>query len=149
MGVAMLRSIESEKPEGVRLCYDPLARFFFQGGLGTSISKAIITSGLYDRIAPGAFSFVVTRERFFDDYLIRALSEGLDQLVILGAGFDTRPYRVPGMEKVRVFEVDHPATQTEKRTNLKNALPVLPANVRFVPIDFNTQSLADCLRPAG
>jgi methyltransferase (TIGR00027 family) len=145
----MLRSIESQKPEGERICYDPLAHFFVPGGFGAFLSKAIVSSPLYDRLAPGAMAFIVGRERFFDDYLVRCLEEGLDQLVILGAGFDTRPCRIQGMENVRVFEIDRPATQATKLANLKKALPALPPNVSFVPMDFNTQSLGERLASAG
>ena len=58
-GVAGLRAIEAEKPEGERVCYDPFAKAFTPGGFGWSISKWIITSGLYDKMAPGGVGFVV------------------------------------------------------------------------------------------
>src|SRR5581483_11104623 len=69
-GVAMLRAIEAERPEGERICYDPYARAMANKGIGSFLSKPIIQSGLYDRISPGAMSFVVGRERYIDDYLI-------------------------------------------------------------------------------
>jgi methyltransferase (TIGR00027 family) len=148
-GVAALRAIEAQKPEAERICNDPLAWAFTPGGIGYTISKLIITSGLYDRMAPGAVPFVVVRERYIDDFLKASLAEGLDQVVILGAGFDTRAYRIAGIEKTRIFEIDHPATQAEKLKRLKKVIDPLPKHVTFLPVDFNTQTLDERLLPSG
>jgi methyltransferase (TIGR00027 family) len=113
-GVALLRTIEAQRPEAERICYDPYARAFIPGGIAYPISKWVIDSGIYERMARGAVAFVMVRERYIDDCLIAGLAEGLDQVVILGAGFDTRAYRIAGIEKTRVFEIDHPATQAVK-----------------------------------
>jgi methyltransferase (TIGR00027 family) len=148
-GVAGLRAIEAEKPEGERICYDPYAWAFAPAGIGFAISKWIITSGLYDRMAPGAVGFVAVRERYIDDYLKTCLEAGLDQVVILGAGFDTRAYRIPGIEKTSLFEIDHPATQAEKLKRLHKVVDPLPRHVTFLPVDFNTQTLNDRLLGSG
>jgi methyltransferase (TIGR00027 family) len=76
-------------------------------------------------------------------------SAGLDQVVILGAGFDTRAYRIAGIGKTRVFEVDHPATQATKLQGMKKVIDPLPAHVSFVPVDFNTQALGERLLASG
>lgn len=110
-GVAGFRAIEAEKPESERLFYDPYARVFVPGGIGWSLSKWVITSGLYERLAPGAAAYILLRERYIDDFLKAQLVHGLEQVVILGAGYDTRAYRIPGIEKTRVFELDEAATQ--------------------------------------
>jgi len=148
-GVALLRSIEAEKPEGERVCYDPYAQSLIPGGISNAISKWIITSGIYEKMAPGAAAFIALRERYIDDFLKDCLDEGLDQVVILGAGFDTRAYRIPGIQKTKVFEVDQPATQKVKLERLKKAIDPLPAQISFVPVDFNTQSLGERLTAAG
>src|SRR5262249_7844347 len=72
-----------------------------------------------------------------------------DQIVILGAGFDCRAYRIPGLEQTHVFEVDHPDTQAAKRRCLERMLGPSPAHVTFVAIDFNRQRLAEVLPAAG
>lgn len=149
MGVAGLRAFEAQKPEGVRVCYDPYARLFIYGGIAYSISKWIIDSGIYDKIAPGGAGFVIVRERYIDDYLIASLAEGLDQVVLLGAGFDTRAFRIPGIEKTHVFDIDQPATQAVKLEKLKKAINPLPPHVTFLSVDFNTQSLEERLPAAG
>jgi methyltransferase (TIGR00027 family) len=148
-GVAMMRAIETQKPEGSRICDDPYAHALIQGGFTYALLKWMIGSGLYDRLAPGAVSFVVGRERYIDDFLKSCLSEGLDQVVLLGAGYDTRAYRIPGIEKTHVFEIDQSATQEDKLKRLEKVIHPIPANVTFLPMDFNTQSLAERLKSAG
>jgi methyltransferase (TIGR00027 family) len=148
-GVAMMRAIETLKPEEARICDDPYADALMQGGFTYALLKWMIGTGLYDRMAPGAVSFVVGRERYIDDFLKTCLGEGLDQVVLLGAGYDTRPYRIPGIEKTRVFEIDQAATQEDKLKRLEKVIHSLPANVTFLPVDFNTQSLGERLKSAG
>jgi methyltransferase (TIGR00027 family) len=147
-GMALVRAIEASRPEGMRICYDPIARSLVNGFKFT-MSKLVIDSGLYGRFAPGAIEFITARERYIDDFLKACLSEGLDQVVILGAGFDTRAYRSAGIEKLRVFEVDHPATQEVKLKRLRTVIDPLPDHVTFIPVDFNTQTLAERLPASG
>ncbi len=148
LGIALFRAIESQKPETRRICNDPYARAFVPT-VSYFLVKLIVDSGLYERMGPGAQGFIVVRERYIDDCLKTSLSEGLDQVVLLGAGFDTRPYRIPGIEKAHVFELDYPATQAVKLNGLKKVIDPLPENVTFLPIDFNTQSLAERLQSGG
>ncbi len=77
-----------------------------------------------------------------------AITQGATQLVILGAGFDGRAWRMPELAGVRVFEVDHPATQTDKRERVKELPPAL-ADVAFVSIDFEREKLDATLERAG
>jgi len=92
-GVALLRAIETQKPEAERMCDDPFARALRSGGISFFLSKLVIKSGIYEYLAPGATAFVIGRECYIDDFLKACLSEGFDQIVLLGAGFDTRAYR--------------------------------------------------------
>src|SRR4029450_4989961 len=147
-GMALVRAIEASRPEGKRICSHPLAPSLVNGFKFT-MSKLVIDSGLYGRFAPGAIEFITARERYIDDFLKACLSEGLDQVVILGAGFDTRAYRIAGIEKLRVFEVDHPATQEVKLKRLRTVIDPLPDHVTFIPVDFNTQTLAERLPASG
>ncbi len=148
-GVATIRAIEAEKPEAQRIVSDLYADALVPRGVLFSISKWIISSGLYERIAPGAVGFIVGRERYIDDHLEARLAEGLDQVVILGAGFDTRALRIPGIERTRVLEVDQPATQRVKLERLRRVIDPLPAHVTFVAADLNTQPLGEVLLGAG
>jgi methyltransferase (TIGR00027 family) len=148
-GVAMFRAIETEKPEDSRICYDPIARDLIPHNAAFALSKWVVTSGLYEKMAPGAAAFIAVRERYIDDYLKTELDAGLGQVVILGAGFDTRAYRIAGIEKTRVFELDTPDTQEIKLDRIKKVINPLPAHVTFLPVDFNTQTLAECLQSSG
>jgi methyltransferase (TIGR00027 family) len=147
-GMALLRAIEAHRPEDVRICYDPIARALING-FSFTCSKLVVDSGLYELIGPGVMAFVTARERYIDDFLKACLDEGLDQVVILGAGFDTRAYRIAGIEQTRVFEVDHPATQAVKLKRLKKVINPLPGHVTFLAVDFNTQALAKGLHSGG
>jgi methyltransferase (TIGR00027 family) len=93
-------------------------------------------------------AFVVARSRFAEERLAQAVQRGVRQYVILGAGLDTFAYRNP-YAALCVFEVDHPSTQTWKRRLLQEAKIPLAESLRFVPVDFETQNLADELRLAG
>lgn len=149
LGIAVLRAVESEKPEGERICYDPYARRFLPGWF-YHMMRFFILSGYAERRGKGVLGFLAARERYIDDYLTRRLHEGIDQLVILGAGFDSRAHRFFTSEgSIRIFEVDHPATQQKKLESVRKIFGSLPARVRYVPIDFNLQTLEDCLAAHG
>jgi len=90
----------------------------------------------------------VGRGRFAEDKLAEAIGRGTRQYVVLGAGLDTYAYRYPDAE-LRVFEVDHQATQTWKRNRLAEAEIPLPKSLMLVPIDFQTGKLHDALTHAG
>jgi methyltransferase (TIGR00027 family) len=93
---------------------------------------------------------VVTRSRYLEDEVDQAVRQGVSQYVILGAGLDSFAYRRAELAKVlHIFEVDHPATQTWKRTRLGAAGIELPANLSLVPVDFERASLIDNLRMSG
>jgi methyltransferase (TIGR00027 family) len=143
-GMAVIRVIESKKRADVRLFSDPIAVKMVPA-FSAFMSGLVISSGLYDKMAPGVLAFITARERYIDDFLKTCLAEGFTQVVILGAGFDTRAYRIAGIDKVHVFEVDHPDTQAYKLERLKKVVDPLPVNVSFVAVDFNTQSLSERL----
>jgi methyltransferase (TIGR00027 family) len=95
-------------------------------------------------------AFVVARSRVAEDELAAAVRRGMRQYVILGAGLDTFAYRSPyPAAALRIFEVDHPATQAWKRGRLEAAAIRVPESVTFVPMDFERQTLAAGLREAG
>jgi methyltransferase (TIGR00027 family) len=93
-------------------------------------------------------AFLVARSRYAEDNLRRAVSSGVEQYVLLGAGLDTFAYRNP-FAKLRVFEVDHPATQQWKRELLQRNNIAIPDSIAYTPVDFERQSLAEQLGFAG
>jgi len=92
---------------------------------------------------------VICRSRYAEDRLDAAVSRGVRQYVMLGAGLDTFAYRSPLAATVRVFEVDHPATQAWKRSALAAAGVSVPGSAVFVPADLAVDSLSDALRAGG
>lgn len=93
-------------------------------------------------------AFMAARSRFAEDELARAVADRVTQYVILGAGLDTFAYRNPH-PGLRVFEIDHPATQAWKREQLQSAGILIPPSLTFVPVDFEHQTLANALARSG
>ncbi len=95
-------------------------------------------------------AFVVARSRFAEDRLAQLRALGVDQYIVLGAGLDTFAYRNRAPElPLRIWEVDHPATQAWKRQLLDAAQVGVPPNLTFVPVDFERDTLASALSGAG
>jgi len=93
--------------------------------------------------------FIAVRTRFAEDALAGAVERGVKQLVVLGAGLDTFAYRSPLRDRLRIFEVDHPATQAWKRRQLTETGILAPESLTFAPVDFERETLADGLTAAG
>lgn len=93
--------------------------------------------------------FIAARTRFAEDALAVAVERGARQLVVLGAGLDTYAYRGALRDRLRIFEVDHPATQAWKRQCLEEADIPLPPSLTFAAIDFERQTLAEGLAAAN
>ncbi|MEI9980813.1 MAG: class I SAM-dependent methyltransferase [Edaphobacter sp.] len=96
----------------------------------------------------GLRAFLVARSRYAEDMLARAVADGVSQYVLLGAGLDTFAHRNP-YPQLRVFEVDHPATQQWKRELLAVGDFSAPRNLTYAPVDFERESLAEQLHAAG
>lgn len=151
--MALSRAIETRKPPGERICCDPLAQRF----LGAKYRMLLLARPLRDAVErlieqrfAGHHYYVIVRTRYFDDFLQEQLAAGAEQVVILGAGYDSRPYRFAELlAGVAVFEVDHPATSAAKQAQIRRLLGTPPANVVYAPVDFTTDILADRLQQAG
>ncbi len=144
LGAATCRLIEQSEPEATRLFYDPVVNALVGPSIRTLMQfKSIrnFTKKQTDAIMPGTYGTQVCRTRWIDDAVQDVLSQGIGQVVILGAGFDTRPYRLAGMEHVNVFEVDLPSVQADKKKQLQKHFGQVPKHVTFLPIDFDTQNL--------
>ncbi|HUI87907.1 MAG TPA: class I SAM-dependent methyltransferase [Anaerolineales bacterium] len=151
MSTAAVRALEMELPARERICNDPFAREFLPTWFYVFM-KRITATRYAQRHASGDLGFIVARCRYMDDLLSEELDHGIQQLVILGAGFDSRAYRFGSLKDgVKVFEVDHPATQKNKLKKLKGIFGPhgLPAYLTFVPVDFSRDNLAACLTEGG
>jgi methyltransferase (TIGR00027 family) len=145
--MALFRALETARPAASRLFADPFATLFLRPGfrLVVRLSRPPLLRALVprilDRVVPGARSSAVARTRLIDDLLLAALPE-TDQVVILGAGYDCRAYRIPALARRAVFEVDHPDTLARKQRRLAGTHV---EHVRFVGTDFDRRSAADAL----
>lgn len=147
--MALSRALESRKPAGERVCFDPFAERF----LGAGYRALLVARPLRDAVEraierrfAGHHSYVVARTRHFDECLAAELARGPEQVVILGAGYDSRAHRFADrLGTARVFEVDHPATSAAKQARLRTA----PVRLTYVPVDLNAQALDGALRAAG
>jgi methyltransferase (TIGR00027 family) len=105
------------------------------------------------RLDVGDRDFITTqflRTRYIDDTMNEALRDGANQVVILGAGFDSRGYRFADrLRRVRFFEVDYGPTQEHKKGRVTQALGTLPDHVRYIPVDFTKDDLLTELRNGG
>jgi methyltransferase (TIGR00027 family) len=136
--------IEQYQPAKTRLFDDPVAKELVGGPIRFMMQFAAmrnLTVQQTDAVAKGIYGAQICRTRYIDAVVQAAISQGIKQLVIMGAGYDTRPYRLPEMKSVKVFEVDLLAVQDDKKKRLQKYLGRLPDHVIFVPIDFDTQTL--------
>jgi methyltransferase (TIGR00027 family) len=143
-GAAAHRAAHQLLEDG-RIFSDPLATRL----LGASPAD-LTGAGAQQPAVRGLRLFIAARSRFAEDSLAAAVARGVRQYVVLGAGLDTFAHRNRFAEQgLRVFEVDHPATQAWKRRRLTDAGLTLPGSLTFAPLDFERQALSEGLAAAG
>jgi methyltransferase (TIGR00027 family) len=153
--MALFRALESGRPADRRLFEDRFAAGFLSSPMRSvvALSRLPLLGGsirrFIDRRWPGPRVSATVRTRVIDEALSAGLSDGARQLVLLGAGYDSRPYRIEGADQIRTFEVDHPDTQAAKRRRLLRMLPAPPTGTAFVGIDFDREDLGAALGRAG
>jgi methyltransferase (TIGR00027 family) len=140
LGVALLRIVHQLVDASPKILEDTVALSLFETDF---LSQIQANMSLYQTPAAKALrSHVVLRSRYAEDQLATAVKNGIRQYIILGAGFDTFAYRQPEWaHTLRIFEIDQPASQQEKRERLHKAGIQIPSNLEFVPIDFETTTL--------
>jgi methyltransferase (TIGR00027 family) len=153
--VALFRALETARPRD-RIFDDPLAVRFLPVGyrLAARLARWRPAGSRLERYIdarwPGPRASAVARTRLIDDLVGDAVAAGTRQVLLLGAGYDSRAYRLPAMAGVRVFEADHPATQAAKRRLIRAAVrPDRRGHVRFVPVDLLADDLTAALGRAG
>ena len=138
--MAMFRASEHAKGEGRRIFSDPLAAALLPDSLRLPAKLFALrpVAAMLDRYidlrSPGARTSGIARTRLIDDWIEQSGGE-VGQLVLLGAGFDTRAWRLKSLDAVRIYEVDHPDTAGVKRRRLQSAGADLN-KVSFVAVDF-------------
>ncbi|MDO9534100.1 MAG: class I SAM-dependent methyltransferase [Bacillota bacterium] len=154
-GVAYMRYYESQRPETQRICNDYLAYNLsawwikLAAKICNPFPRAFLDWAM-EKKGKGVSGFLAVRTRLFDDYVLERLKNGVEQYVILGAGLDSRAYRfADSISDVKVFEIDHPSSQTIKKERVVKCFGKLLAYVRYVPVDFRNDNLLTCLKNAG
>lgn len=147
--MALYRAIETRRPKHRRLFTDPYAIHFLDRGYRLACRLATFSPfeqllyRIIQRRIPGALASGLARTRLIDDLLKDTVPEGAQQVMILGAGFDTRNLRLTNLQDIPVIEIDHPDTARRKLQILGRHLAALPKNTRYLSIDFNNQNLED------
>src|SRR5271163_4740389 len=153
--MALFRAVETAEPPDRRLFEDPYAIPLLSGAL--KVLAEIARISVIGKLVPAFLDFGwpytrssgVVRTRLIDDLVREAIRAGAQQLVLLGAGFDSRGYRLEETKGIRTYEVDHPATQRVKRARLRSRIKQPFENVRFVEVDFEKDDLEFKLKEAG
>ncbi|KAA1251798.1 SAM-dependent methyltransferase [Mycobacterium simiae] len=150
---AAQRAAETLQPPGRRLLDDPHARHFVRHPFLRAVLAHRVAAGLarrvFDGLWGGLHAHIVLRLRYTDDICAAAISAGIDQIVLLGAGFDTMSLRTAS-QPVTIFEVDAPTTQAAKRPITEQLLPIgCNSTTIWVPVDFEQGELCDQLLKSG
>lgn len=153
-GIAMHRVAESMLPENERIFYDPYAIHFVNPEIlkyaAEHPKEAEKKLEEMEQMFPGLGNSIRARVRYFDDLVENCAISGCTQFVFLGAGYDTRALRIKELQSnITIFEVDHPETQCYKKEKIIEFSGKLPENVRYVPVDLETQKLKDSLFSSG
>ncbi len=147
VGPMVLAAVEQYEPAQRRLVDDDLALSFLPAGLRAftrttrwSVARRLLVQAT-ERTGPGLWANLTCRKRYIGDKLTQALAD-VDAVVILGAGLDTKGYRLARHSAIPVFEVDLPINIERKRAVVRRALGAAPPSVHLVPVDFEKDDLA-------
>jgi len=153
-GACALRAAGALEEDPAVRCPDDMAAAFLGGFNVTTLAKRRLTRRLFlrgaNRSVPGAYSYEIVRAKFIDEVVVGETEAGLDELVLLGSGLDSRPYRLAEqLGGVRVIEVDHPDSLASKRQRLRRLGGCETDHVTYVSVDFTRDDLDAALAAAG
>ena len=147
-GVAKQRLIETIASPDKRVINDPYADSFVIGSGFMKLMGHKLNAWLSEKLAPGFHEHLIARTKFIDELIVKSAINGIEQYVILGAGYDSRAHRLELPSSLKIFEVDQPEVSDNKLAKLPKELPN-SENVTYVNIDFSYQSLTEQLIGAG
>lgn len=154
-GPMVLAAVEQNEPAGRRLLDDDLAELFLPAPLRWLVAAARFTPVRRLMIrgseftGPGLWATLACRKRFISDKLTEALEEGVNAVVILGAGLDTRAYLLTRRVRIPVFEVDLPVNVARKLRTVRRVLGQPPLSVRLVALNLERDDLLTALAEHG
>lgn len=155
IGPMVIAAVEQYEPAGRRIEDDPLAASMVAPAVRALVSscrvpavrRAMINAS--ERSVPGAWGSLLCRKRYADDQVEDALQNGIKQVVLLGAGFDTRSVRLIAPRGATSYEVDLPGNVMAKRKRLVRTFGRVPDRVQLVPVDFERDDPFQALAKAG
>ena len=147
--------VAADQYETAPLVHDPWAHRLLPaaGRMATTlmrssaVRRALIAAT--EKKMHGGWASFLCRKRYIDDQLVNAVPKGVDAVVIPGAGYDTRAYRLPELAGIPVCEVDLPGNIDRKAKAVRRCFGRVPPDVTLLPVDFETDDLADCLAHKG
>ena len=150
---ALLRAVACFEPDEKIKGQDNLARLFLprekQEKLDKEPYRIAVKEAVKAASQNGLYEYIIARTVYFDNLFTNAMNDGIPQIVLLGAGYDSRAYRFTGLnEAVKIFEVDAPFTQ-ERKISILKANGIDCDRVVFVPVDFEKDSLFERLEERG
>ena len=151
-GAMVLVAIEQAFPEGERIITDDLAYRILPFGYRAEVRlirpfKDLIIKKSEQKV-PGLWGGIMARKRYIDDKMSDDVGQ-IEAVVNLGAGFDTRAFRLQALAEVPIWEVDQPQNIDAKRARLEKVFQEAPTHVTLVPIDFDHEDLATVLASHG
>jgi methyltransferase (TIGR00027 family) len=150
---ALRRAIANKEYKNEKLGPDYLAEYFLPAHFRFFLRFKKIRANTKNKLnsfLPGLNEYMIARTAFFDSHFVDGLKNEIPQIVLLGAGYDSRAYRYAKFNRgTRIFELDVAPTQNRKKKCLRGARIDIPKQVKLVPINFNEESLSDVLEKAG
>ena len=149
-GTALLRTLANKEFNDEKLGSDYLAEYFLPFLLRFLIKAKGIRKRAKNTISLGLYEYLTARTAYFDKLFVNALNKSIPQIVLLGAGYDTRAYRFAKLNNgTKIIELDAPATQNEKKKFLGKSKIEIPSNVVFTSVNFDRDSLKTVLEKTG
>jgi methyltransferase (TIGR00027 family) len=148
-GVAIARYVEQYQPNETRLFDDEIVKYLLPGWFLVFLKIKFIRNWVIktaDKMTKGIYDGLICRTEYIDKATHLISENNIQQVLILGSGLDTRPYRLKELKKVKVFEVDLAWVQDFKKQKIKKHFGSLPDNIKYVAIDFNNQTLKEVMQ---
>jgi methyltransferase (TIGR00027 family) len=150
---ALRRTIAHKEYKNEKFGPDYLAEYFLPAHYRFFLRFTKIRENTKERLdgfLPGLNEYMIARTAYFDHVFVDALNNNISQIVLLGAGYDTRAYRFEALNQgTKIFELDIPPTQNRKKECLRKGRIEISQHVTLLPIDFNSDSLKEVLGIAG
>ncbi|MFG1708050.1 class I SAM-dependent methyltransferase [Nonomuraea sp. M3C6] len=155
LGPMVIAAVEQFLPHGQRLVDDdlavrflpPSARLMVRACRWRPLRQLMISAS--ETRAAGIWGSILCRKRYADDRVSEALAAGIGQVVVLGAGLDTRACRLVAPAGGRAYELDLPENITDKQQRLKEVFDGVPEGMTLIPVDFEHDDLAQALATRG